>query len=58
MYTYIPSVLEFLSIYVTTERVEFPVLYKRSSLVIYFIHSSVDTLFLTLFWLATAVSQG
>ena len=39
-YTYIPSVLYFLPIQVTTEhRVEFPVLYSRFSVVIYFIHS-------------------
>ena len=40
MYTYIPSFLHFLPIYVTTDHlVEFPVLYSRFSLVIYFIHS-------------------
>ena len=40
MYTYIPSFLYFLLIQVTTEhQVEFPVLYSRFSLVIYFIHS-------------------
>ena len=39
-YTYIPSFLNFLPIYVTTEQwVEFPELYNRFSLVIYFIHS-------------------
>ena len=39
-YTYMPSLLDFLPIQVTTEHwVEFPVLYSRFSLVIYFIHS-------------------
>ena len=42
MYTCIPSFLDFLPILVTTEHwVEFPVLYSRFSLVIYFIHSNV-----------------
>ena len=37
MYTYIPSILDFLPIQVTTEHgVEFPELYSRFSLVIYF----------------------
>ena len=41
-YTYIPFFLDFLPIWVTTEHwVEFPVLHRRFSLVIYFIHSSV-----------------
>ena len=36
----IPSVLDFLLIYITVDhRVEFPVLYSRFSLVIYFLHS-------------------
>ena len=36
MYTYIPSILDFLPIQVTTEHgVEFPELYSRFSLVIY-----------------------
>ena len=40
MFTYIPSFLDFLHIYVTTEHwVEFLLLYIRFSLVIYFIHS-------------------
>ena len=40
MYTHIPSVLDFLPIQVTTEdKVEFPVLYSRFLLVLYFIHS-------------------
>ena len=39
MYTYIPSLLDFLPIQVTTEHwVEFPVLYNRFLLVTYFIH--------------------
>ena len=39
-YTYIPSFVDFLLIWVTAEHwVEFPVLYSRFSLVIYFIHS-------------------
>ena len=43
-YTYIHSFLDFLPIQVTTEHwVEFPVLYSRFSLVIYFIYSSVST---------------
>ena len=40
MYAYIPSVLDFLPIWVTTEHWgEFPLLYSRFSLVIYFIYS-------------------
>ena len=40
MYTYIPSFLDFLPIQVTTEHwVEYPELYSRFSLVMYFIHS-------------------
>ena len=39
MYTYIPSFMDSLPIWVTTEQwVEFPVLYSRFSLAIYFIH--------------------
>ena len=42
MYTYIPSFLDFLPIQVTIERrVEFPVLYTRFSLLIYFIPNNV-----------------
>ena len=42
MYTHIPSIFDFPPIQVTTEhRVEFPVLYSRFSLVIYFIHTRV-----------------
>ena len=41
-YMYMHYFLDFLPTYVTTEHwVEFPVLYSRFSLVIYFIHSSV-----------------
>ena len=42
IYTYIPSFLDFLLVQVTTEHwIEFPLLYSRFSLVIYFIHSRV-----------------
>ena len=42
LFVYIPSFLDFLPIQVTTEhRVEFPVLYNRFSLVLYFKHSRV-----------------
>ena len=42
-YTYIPSFLDSIPVEVTTEYwVEFPVLYSRSLLVIYFTYSSVD----------------
>ena len=41
IYTYIPFLLNFLPIWVTTVWIEFPVLYSRFSLVIYFIHSTV-----------------
>ena len=41
MYTYIPSFLDFFPIQVTTEHwIEFPVLYSRFPLVIYFIYST------------------
>ena len=51
-YTYIPSFLDFLPIWVTTEHwVEFPVLYSRFSLVIYFIHSINSV------YMSTPVSQ-
>ena len=41
IYTYIPFLLNFLPIWVTTVWIEFPMLYSRFSLVIYFIHSTV-----------------